>query len=158
MVGRSADSDSGAARQARQARLDQAEEEVDDVDPVTGRPISDLMVSAARIGGRTDEFEADDADVEISDPDDVAPVETGTRPVPFVAGFHQIDFDDDEAIDELSKGIADVIATAAEELGIPVGDDGEMQVWSIGGVRIPKEHAHSNEAAYAWYEKHMEEQ
>lgn len=103
------------------------------MDPVTGVPLQDLMVSVMRVG--VDES-SESVDSGYSDPDEVPDADPVGRPEAFIAGFHKIDFNDDDAIDDMVAGIVEEYKAAAEARGLKFAPKGSLKVVSEGGVRV----------------------
>ena len=121
------------------------------MDPATGTPIKDLMVSAAAAG---DLFVPGSEDP--SQPDEVADADPEQRPDPVMMGFHQVNFNSDKEVQELSAGIGAAVVGMMERQGVKPGTRTEGQVTTIthiGGVAIPREHGTSREAADRWLQK-----
>jgi hypothetical protein len=103
-----------------------------EVDPATGVPLEDLMLSMAHIG-----TSVADPDNDQSNPNEVPdadPVDRGGAPV--IAGFHKIDFNDDDAIDEMVSGIGDAYEAAVKAAGLKMAPRGSLKVISEGGVPV----------------------
>jgi hypothetical protein len=79
-----------------------------------------------------------------------------SRPEPIMMGLHKIDFSDDEAVDELSHGLAAAIVSKIRKMGYEPGTrtgGPATTITHIGGVAIPPEHSNSREDADAWLAK-----
>jgi len=86
--------------------------------------------------------------------DDVRRCRQASRHEPIMMGFHRIDFNDDEAVEEAAPELAAAIVNNVRELGTrPTGkkpDGPAIQIMSIGGVAVPRKHRGSHEEAEAW--------
>jgi hypothetical protein len=91
------------------------------------------MVSAAHIG-----INVEDPEIGLDDPAEVPsadPARSRTEP-PVVAGFHKIDFEDDDAIDAMVAEIADNYRAAVKAAGLKMAPRGSLKVVSRGGVPV----------------------
>lgn len=96
---------------------------------------------------------AEEREEEAQARDDVERFRLASRREPIMMGVHRIDCSDDEAVDELSHGLAAAIANKMQKMGRKPGtrDKGQgTRITHIGGVAIPAKHGTSREAAEAW--------